>query len=1747
MSPPVILNQESFVGQNQVITYRCEDTRGNAATASRTVIVQDTSPPVVTLRGPSVVTRESCVGCQGTQLRPIMQTLCSNACTPYADPGADASDAFSGSLPVTTTGTVPSTNQPGTYLIRYTATDPNGRSTSIVRSVTIQDNNIPLIQITGQSNVLVTAVPTGTYNDPGAVCGDRTHGVLQVTTTSSPAVNLQVPGVYTITYSCSDPENGAAQQSAIPLTRTVTVFDTTLPQITLTGPSNVIHEGAVPWPYTYSATDDLDGNITDRVVLTPYAGVINVFAPLMALTTYNYVVDDTAGNRRAVTRVVSIVDTTRPVIYNVTNATLTRNVCHDINNPLCPLVALYTAYDSYSGDVTSRVTVTARLQNSATTIPVITASANGTTMTLRSPDSSVPVGGTYIVTFSCTDPAGNPAFPVVQTITITDNEPPRIALNGDQVFELEAGQNFADPGATATENAAPYNLTARIMNNASGSFVTGMVSASNVDSLQPPGSLIYIEYLVTDDMGLNDTVIRTIRIVDRTPPTITLTGPWRLRVNWEAGVPFVNQPILNFTASDPVYRTDLTSAVTWTVQITNYVLNEMSLQCAGVGARNISTAFLQNITNERFSNVSTVYGVGTVQVISYEVTDAAGNIGTASRTVTLVDTTPPEIALVGPADNVFQVGAGILDSTAWVVATDNLSGDISSCAAASIVISNETTVCRNMTTEVTNTSTDATTGNVTTTVMNVTTLSCSQEMENVTLPVCHNAACINSTLASLWATPPPLGEQAWVTYTIFDGGRSTSGRSASVMQTISYLDAIAPTLTVVGPTSVQVRANSRFTPPAVLCSDNVDSNSLLTSNYSQSSIDSVTNNERGEAAPVWFQYTCTDASGNSASQIVVVDVLPRANTSALASDPGDTEQITFTVDVTGVTNSRPNGAPYGNTANARPVVASYVDSAPGQNEALCLNTAVASGVISTGKRCSTTAPGNFGFTAVGTRGAIEISMAGVTVSFPNNVMVSGVNTAVTALRSAGIDVQPMNVKCPLRANSGATCFYTTNRLVTTPMLRSLALVPGVTHVFPAVWAESTAPPHQSFGGYLSFQRSPGGLGPTAPETVDTQCLWNSCYSEMETCAREAVCSAELSAFLAGRQPTNNGILQDVFACSDINCGTASGGGSRAQNANVTEATAAAILLKKGVAAHQIYCEANVCSFETDQSNIQSGQLNMNLDAQALSIYGIDAVMASEVAPADPVAGALYSENPNPAFQSTTAARAYFLERGVLPTSVEVDPVLQRYIFYRLDHASSNVHATLQNPSPPDIIMNAGPRVVGEQTVPAEGRLSIDSAFVSQEQLAYNLIDCGIVPSHLQCSWGKCEFRSRQQMSVDNLNIMFNDCLEQMNANWSSAGFDNRIRFQNISGLTQTPLIYDAIQSLTEAIVSEAGARFEQIDESDIEVNGNSITYNIAGTGAPGVSEAVQTSFQMIAPPDSTLADLYGYMNLTLTEAGMMPILRGESSLPGGPSGLPTVFTFVHSSPADVGMLRFYNATYISSNAIPVASAAEIVTSIDAARAAGQFDSLQRALTGTITRVVGSTSTMTSAPTMSPTASPTPGSESSKTSPLDVTGSTFSWGWLLIVAVICLIVVGLYVKCRGGTVGSAKIAERRKNGETPSFENPMYDGVEGQVDAGKFDGDVGRTGLVNPLYGGATIGIDPVYSESDTVDTETAYMDVGGNVEEESSEGDSDFDDQNAGGSEMYDDAAMHAAYDEADPTNLEGLYDDISDGEESDY
>ena len=121
----------------------------------------------------------------------------------YSEPGYTATDNYDGIITdkVKVEGTV-NTREFGSYKIYYTVSDSSGNSATVTRVVKVIDSTKPKISLSGKSSMVIDV--GGPYNEPGYTATDNYDGDITGKVSVSGSINLNVPGVYTLTYSVKD-------------------------------------------------------------------------------------------------------------------------------------------------------------------------------------------------------------------------------------------------------------------------------------------------------------------------------------------------------------------------------------------------------------------------------------------------------------------------------------------------------------------------------------------------------------------------------------------------------------------------------------------------------------------------------------------------------------------------------------------------------------------------------------------------------------------------------------------------------------------------------------------------------------------------------------------------------------------------------------------------------------------------------------------------------------------------------------------------------------------------------------------------------------------------------------------------------------------------------------------------------------------------------------------------------------------------------------------------------------------------------------------------------------------------------------------------------------------------------------------------------------------------------------------------------------------------------------------------------
>jgi surface protein len=322
--------------------------------------------------------------------------------------------------------------------------------------------------------------------------------------------------------------------------------DLTAPVITLNGNAN--DSIVINTPYIElgaNARDDRDGPV-----------VVTITGSVNTTTTGNYDITytatDAAGNVSTATRVITvlIVDTVKPVIALVGESviTLSQDEAYSEKGAV--------ASDARDGNL--NVTITGSVDSITT--------------------------GTYTLTYTAVDNAGNTHSITRDVIVPVDTSAPIITLTGDELikYTINAG-SYVELGANATdwrEGKVDVVITGNVNTSVLGDYI--------------------ITYTAQDSLGNSGSITRTVQVLnpDVTGPDITLGG---------------------FNGND--------SVIEWT-QGYDYQDFEASAVDTRDGTVTVTSSGVVN------SNTTGTY------TITYTATDEAGNTTTVTRTVNVVAPTP---------------------------------------------------------------------------------------------------------------------------------------------------------------------------------------------------------------------------------------------------------------------------------------------------------------------------------------------------------------------------------------------------------------------------------------------------------------------------------------------------------------------------------------------------------------------------------------------------------------------------------------------------------------------------------------------------------------------------------------------------------------------------------------------------------------------------------------------------------------------------------------------------------------------------------------------------------------------------------------------------------------------------------------------------------------------------------------------------------------------------------------------------
>lgn len=406
---------------------------------------------------------------------------------------------------------------------------------------------------------VVTLFQGDSYNELGA-------SAKNAKVTTSGGVDTETLGTYLITYTANDNDNNKNYKTRTVIVQHRTTIDSTVPTVMLKGKATVVLiKGEHYNELGATAVDGKEGELAVKAVG-------NVNTSKVGIYTLVYTATDSDNNSRAKTRTVIVVLTsnTPPPAIELNGETPMTHAQNNVYEELGVLV-----------------------KNNNNVIITTTGEVN--------PDKP----GGYLITYTATDRV-NKSSTITRTVNVVDKTPPVIILSSAATLTLAQGGRYTPPKATATDN----NDGAVIVT------VEGAVDTNKVGRYE-------LIYSAKDTAGNSSEIRRTVTVVDKTAPVITLIG-----------------------------KAEITHP-----QGSNY-------KDLGAKATDNNDAVIKVVTTGRVD----INTIGAYELI-YSVNDSTGNSSEIRRTVTVVDQTAPVIELIGKVTITHPQGNSYQDL--GVKATDN--------------------------------------------------------------------------------------------------------------------------------------------------------------------------------------------------------------------------------------------------------------------------------------------------------------------------------------------------------------------------------------------------------------------------------------------------------------------------------------------------------------------------------------------------------------------------------------------------------------------------------------------------------------------------------------------------------------------------------------------------------------------------------------------------------------------------------------------------------------------------------------------------------------------------------------------------------------------------------------------------------------------------------------------------------------------------------------------------------------------
>ena len=631
-------NAPPFFTAVTVITWTATDDSGNMASANQTVTIVDSvgdvTPPII--------------------LAPNKTVEATAPQTPVNASWITVSDDKDERV---TISHIPESLPLGNHTVSWTAIDHNNNTATVTQHITVQDTAPPTIHTTD-----ITMSATGEYTAIDIWSGISATDMVDISPTLKHDAKIQISynegdptpieqtvfpiGVTVVNWNATDASGNVGWA-----TQTVTVLNgsDTMPPV-ISAPSRTIEATGPQTPVDMSwitVSDDTDANPT--ISYTPES------LPL-GRHIVSWTATDISGNSATANQTVTIQDTIPPSV------TAPSDIVYETSDTR---VFIEMGWAAATDTVDEDPAIRWSIQTGSLSGP------NGTDVQGRIPVAFF-VNTNNTIVWEGVDDSGNVGTDT-QTVIVrsikSDTTPPTISAPAD--ITKEATGQYTPVSlrtANATDDSDP---SPRITNNAPDAFPVGTTA---------------VLWTATDNDGNTATDTQYVTIQDTIPPTVTPPSNIRVETNasyasvefgWATAADVADPaPTISYTKDPATQASDIFNAgvtkVIWTAtdssgnagtaiqfvsvlppdsddtpptitpppDITAEATSEYTTVDIGVATSNDESATISN-------NAPSLFPLGTT-IVMWTATDELGNAASANQTVTIQDTTPPNV--ISPPD-----------------------------------------------------------------------------------------------------------------------------------------------------------------------------------------------------------------------------------------------------------------------------------------------------------------------------------------------------------------------------------------------------------------------------------------------------------------------------------------------------------------------------------------------------------------------------------------------------------------------------------------------------------------------------------------------------------------------------------------------------------------------------------------------------------------------------------------------------------------------------------------------------------------------------------------------------------------------------------------------------------------------------------------------------------------------------------------------------------------------------------------